>query len=391
MKNIDWKATDSYLNDFKNELNNGTHTNLNVNMDMDGCLSAAIMLLAYPDFRICGYNDSAIQYYMKKDVQDETVVNVDLFCTHANMMCIDNHINSVSPTTMPLKYNPNFMCGFSKSDYGEKYPFSTFVFLCAVLEHFNPNIFSNIDIGAEINGSLIVDKNGTRKIRLFELMLRADSVLYNSIKFYDNAEEWWDILIKISGNNNGIIHKLYRAVDRLRNNTGFDEKYKKNKSKIKTYLNECNKYYEKISKWFEDAYMGKRDGFKSLSKGFYNFFHDIFRLFGVTTVLPRVDELVLYTYRRIRYVSGNPDFFEKLIKDGRMVSYAFVESDEISLNIRTCDENYFLNEPKMFIRRKRKEYSDELDPKGNIDPVHYNNQNEPLYIPDFDVYVPIVY
>ncbi len=322
---------DLYLDGFKTELEK--RNNLNINMDMDGCFSAAIMMLAYPDFKICGYNDSTVQYYTKKDLKRNSVVNLDFFCKSNKVMCIDNHINSVLPANFPLKYNPNFARGVARDRYTNKYPFSTFVFLCAVFDHFN--MLPDIDLDAEIDGTQIYDGH---KIRLWQLMLRADSILYNTMHYYKNAMDWWKWLIDISGKN-GITYKLYNKVmlfKKLCDKRGLD---------CKTESDNENKY---ISAVFMAKYgTRKKEGFDSLCNGLFSFLYDIFTMCGVTPQFPRIDELVLHTYRRMLYESDDAHFFERLIADSRVLSYAFVFRNMISLNIRECNYYYFRNDPKM--------------------------------------------
>lgn len=326
---------DLYLDDFKRELDerdsdgNRIRNNLNVNMDMDGCFSAALMLIAYPDFRICGYNDSCTRYYTLKGLKRKSVVNLDFFCKSKGVVCIDNHINSVVPTSIPLKYNPNFMRGVALNRYTDKYPFSTFLFLCAVFDHFG--MLPGIDIEAEIEGTHMY---GNAKIRLWQLMLRADSILYNTMHYYENAMDWWKWLIGISGKD-GITYKLCRKVMR------FKELCDANGLDCKEESENENNY---ISDFFKKKYgTRKKDGFETLCNGFFSFLQDIFGLFGVSGCFPPITELVLYTYRRMLYESDNHSLFLNLIDDDRVLSYAFVYSDMISMNIREMYYNVFVN------------------------------------------------
>ena len=330
---------DLYLDEFKRELEeldsdgNRIRNNLNVNMDMDGCFSAAIMLLAYPDFKICGYNDSCTRYYSEKNLKRKSVVNLDFFCKSRGVMCIDNHINSIVAESYPLKYNPNFVRGVPLDRYTEKYPFSTFLFLCAVFDHFN--MLPDIDIEAEIEGDMMYRGS---KIRLWQLMLRADSVLYNTMHYYENAMDWWKWLIRISGKD-GITYKLCRKVMRFKelcDANGLD----------------CKEESENENNYISGVFMTKygtreKDGFNSLSNGLFSFIRDIFGLFGVTAEFPSMNELVLYTYRRILYESDDTSFFKGLINDDRVLSYAFVRWNTISLNIREQYYDDFRNNDKM--------------------------------------------
>ena len=184
---------------------------VNVNMDSDGILSYLFFKKGGAKCKIGGYNNSSDVILSKHDKEEEIWEDmfIDIFTPRKGVYTIDQHIinNSNSSIFDKEKINPNILIEkhiACDNTYYTKYPFSTCLFVLGLLER-------NEIINTEIN--LFQD---LQTFNLIDLILRADGVLYNFVKYKSNVKHWSDKMVEFSKNGtntSAIINYLLSLTD----------------------------------------------------------------------------------------------------------------------------------------------------------------------------------
>lgn len=310
MKNQDTEWTDEVIGVLRNS------NDIITNLDLDGALCAAIVCKNNSNAVVSGFNNSNTRFYKKKGLGNGDMLCLDFFCTKDEIACIDNHIISTVPMPFKNKYNPNVVCGVSLADYNKKYPFSTFVLLCALYDRAG---------GAAIDIDAVVGKYENEYVFLWELLLRADDTLYTTAYSYiENSENWWKWILSISGKN-GNTWKLYEKCRSFKGNGNLTNA---EKNRINNFLKQ---EYKTTTK----------DGFSELDWNYYTFLKKIGNAFGVKLNVVEPTELELHLLTRFIYKTSNIEFMKSLIVNEKPFSYSFTQNDTISVSVWNNDFGRF--------------------------------------------------
>lgn len=279
-----------------------------INMDLDGSLSFFSSKIFSPEVKIAGYSDSATQFIKRNGIKNENCLCFDIYCTLKNLACIDNHIIETLNHIIDdvCKCNPNLSRGVTFENYRNKYPFSTFIFLCAIYDKIG---WAGFDLDA------VVCHYQGNPVYLWELILRADDTLLTSrSRYIENAENWWAWLLEISGKN-GMLYKIYQKVMQFSGNEALYEKI---------YINNV------LKKCF---FTQTEDGFNVLCENYHKFNNAIANAFGIKYTYPNPKNLTRHTFVKIVFESDNKELLEKIISSKYVFSYAFVTSRSLSVSI----------------------------------------------------------
>lgn len=204
---------------------------VNINLDSDGLLSYLFLKMGGFNGSIGGYNHSNNEilsiYPTLEEMWNDAFI--DIFVPNEKTFTIDQHILCGLFTDTKFgknKINPHLLIEehfANDTSYFKKYPFSTCLFIMAILERENKNI--------PILDFSIPTKLDT--ISLGDLILRADGVLLNYNKYNDNVKYWGDKMINYSNNGantQNIINYLFghtkmEAKEKNENISNFYKKY----------------------------------------------------------------------------------------------------------------------------------------------------------------------
>jgi len=168
---------------------------VNINLDSDGLLSYLFLKIGGFKGHISGYNNShdlilSIHPTLGEMWND---VFIDIFVNKKESSSIDQHVIS---TTLEVensvnKLNPHFLIEnhIPNGNYFSKYPFSTCLFILAILE-------KEKRIG-DIN---LIQPLKNKGFNLIDLVLRADGVLQNYVTYNKNVKYWAEKLVVFSDN-----------------------------------------------------------------------------------------------------------------------------------------------------------------------------------------------
>lgn len=212
-----------------------SNSDIIINTDYDGLISGQI-LRDYYNCRIVGFSNSNDRLVLANGYAfNDNVVFVDMFA-HGKK-CLDQHILAES---YPNIMNPNIeRKKFAFTNYTEKYPFSTAIY---VLAH---ALADKCPIPMKKKTYL----NNDGGFYWLDYLLRADGSLRNTCKYSKNANTWWDYVIGISNNHPYIISLMelcknvsITKIDEWEEKFGMftKEKYGINKEGFK-YINDKNK------------------------------------------------------------------------------------------------------------------------------------------------------
>ena len=179
---------------------------ININVDNDGVFSSLILKKLY-DCDICGFNNNDKVIIHEKKIPFDELIYVDLHVGYPHIKSIDQHMVSVDMEhnhmlkNNPNKINPNIDYDVVWSDYTNKFPFSTTIFLL---------------IKAELDGKdlswLDLNKQITPNIRLGDLIWQTDSSYENHFKYNRNTTNWKNRLLELT-NNGEFTTKLFRWLE----------------------------------------------------------------------------------------------------------------------------------------------------------------------------------
>ena len=170
--------------------------NIIINTDIDGILSG-IILVKYCNCQIVGFTNSKDCVWLADDFDDlYKHVYIDMFVTHDNTICIDQHIVALDDNHMKkilslgCKYSPqnddkDNLRLFTSWGFKNKYPFGTLQYIIAQLESEGIKI-SLPDLNSPVPNS---------EITIGDIIHRADDAMKTSMYAYErNAKFWWDWL-----------------------------------------------------------------------------------------------------------------------------------------------------------------------------------------------------
>lgn len=264
-----------------------------INNDYDGVLSGYVLKKSL-GCNIVGWTNSKNKLYFKKSHTisgNETYI--DIFTP--GHKSVDQHI---LPYDYPNTLNPNILNQkFVFSNYTQKYPFSTALFIISELakEGVNINHFitkKNFKIG------------GNDDYRYFDILLRADDTLFTSIcKYQRNAKNWWDYLTHLSNNNKDLCEliKYIYSLDEL------------------TVTNWKNN----VDKYFKELYGMIGEELPPFSKENYSKIKKFLSHFGLENDIENLMEINLSHKRTF---VNNIEDFENIANQHDLFSYAFVFS-----------------------------------------------------------------
>ncbi len=283
-----------------------------INSDIDGVLSG-IILQNYLGCEIVGFSNSDDKIWINSNQieHQKEVTFIDIFITHPQLACIDQHIVSVNQKhnetlkNNPLKINPNVIRGryfVPKESYYKKYPFGTLHFIISALER----------VGQKLDLDLLSEKEGLKPIDFF---LRADDTFYTSkVKYKENAEDWWKWLIDYSKSGR-TTQGFYDYIQNF-NGKPYDLK-KKVETKLKSF------HCDKPDGGFLDI-LNKEYRLKTNFRSYIDFVAQTVQL----PTLSLNDNWTIYKGKpeRISLQQANFDDFIEKIEKNKIFSYAFVKS-----------------------------------------------------------------
>ena len=168
---------------------------VNINLDSDGLLSYLFLKIGGFKGHISGYNNShdlilSIHPTLGEMWDD---IFIDIFVNKKESFSIDQHVisNTLEVENSVNKLNPHFLIEnhIPNGNYFSKYPFSTCLFILAILE-------KEKRIG-DIN---LIQPLENKGFNLIDLVLRADGVLGNYVNYNENVKYWAEKLIVFSDN-----------------------------------------------------------------------------------------------------------------------------------------------------------------------------------------------
>jgi len=178
----------------------GNNNNIIINTDIDGIMSG-IILTKYLGCKVVGFTNSKDSVWLADDFDDlYKNVYVDMFVTDDKAICVDQHIVAVNALhqqriiSSGTKYSPQIDGNriFTDNGFKYKYPFGTVQYIIAQL------ISEGIDIHLPCLNSPVPNS----KIKMGDLIHRADDAMKSTLFAYkENAANWWDWLLKRSGNS----------------------------------------------------------------------------------------------------------------------------------------------------------------------------------------------
>lgn len=303
--------------------------NIVINTDIDGILSGLI-LVENLGCKIVGFSNSRDTVWLADDYNDlYKNVYIDMFVTDDSVYCIDQHVVAINDdhrqkiVRTETKINPQIEdnCLFTNKGFENKYPFGTTLYIIALLEA----------EGITIKLPKLDDKIPKSKIKVGDLIHRADDAMRSTLYAYTkNSKKWWDWL-KSKSNNAQSINDLYDYLLSIPNQNGLSMDGKD--KKMKNYITKKRKQTESFFK--KQFSCSKSDGdFKNIidSDGnilidFYNYVTTIGQIMNCQTVIIP-NHYITHKGKayRTRWLDDFEDDFmnDYLFHGHKIFSYAFV-------------------------------------------------------------------
>lgn len=271
------------------------------NTDLDGFFSAVALKHIFPHLELGGFANSRDKiWFLDGVVNKQNSVYLDIFMSHKDILCIDNHIIAPNPTVTfnENKINPNILRNRTLVNYYQKYPFGTFVWLIWLFGEKSFPYDFNMEIGDNV--------------KLWELLLRADDALTSTFIYSKNAQDWWNFLLK--GNNNIVLKQMY---EKLMVNVKDEATAQKIKLKVNNFLK--NKFKNISNDGYKDIDIHRKDFIV-----FFNYLNDM-----LGHILEYNNDIISqkFIFERVK-VTSNLDINTL---GQNLVSWAFVSKDLISL------------------------------------------------------------
>lgn len=277
------------------------------NSDLDGILSASLLIYFFPTLEIGGFTNSSDKVWINNKVTSDNSIYLDIYMTNPKVLSIDNHIvDFIDNVYSAYKVNPNIMLKKSLKNYSNKYPFSTFIFLVKLLEE--NGYYLSIDINKTCGYAV------KENIYLWELMLRADDTLCNTFLYEKNSHYWWGWMLN-GTKENSILRQLYLKIK-------CDVQNIKNAKLIK----------DKVQTYFYKTFFIKHDGYKSIQN---NNFDDFFRSISINITnincLKKDFKVITLKTRRLE-LDGKFNNLEEIALNYNIKTLAFVNKNVLSFS-----------------------------------------------------------
>lgn len=182
--------------------------NININVDNDGVLCGGILSLLY-NCTIDGFNNSDKTVIHNKDIPYDKLIYIDLHVGYPHIKSLDQHMVSINKKHNDMiasnlnKVNPNVDYGVYWYRYGDKFPFSTAIYLLARAEGEGKDL-SVIDLNKPI----------TDDFKLGDLIWQTDSSYENYFKYTRNVKNWFETLREMS-NHGKFTEQLIEWIDTI--------------------------------------------------------------------------------------------------------------------------------------------------------------------------------
>ena len=312
--------------------------NIVINTDIDGILSGIILVKSL-GCKIVGFTNSK-EYVWLADGYDDLYahVYVDMFVTDDRAICIDQHIVAVNDEHQEKikasgnKYSPQIDGKriFTKDSYDIKYPFGATHYIIAQLE----------SEGIKVELPDLMTPVPNSKIKLADLILRADDAMASTVYAYrDNALYWWKYLTDKSPESD-IINGLTTYLEEMRKQIIEDMIKSGTNNNKENRDNACKSAIKKIKDstegYFHDEFDSRSSdgGFRKITDDNGNLLPNIKKYINAIASTLGMDDIDIpehyIIHKGIYHRSSWFPYFEKdLVKDytfcgHKIFSYAFI-------------------------------------------------------------------
>lgn len=297
-----------------------------INTDIDGFL-CGMVLQKYFNCIIVGFSNSWDYVWLtpeyEKMVGADAIykpVYIDLFVADPRVVCIEQHIIGYDEDhnkyiqSLKTKINPNLLQHKSFTcDYFHKYPFGTIHFLITLMEK------EGIEVELPDMNSVPTEKMAKEKLKVGDIILRADDALFSSLgKYKSNTEQWWPYLQALSGN----AQSLKCMIDYVKNQDP-SQNYEVKKRTGK-YLYEGFNCDIKRGDYLtvDGSYKNILDNDGTLKKGIIDFTKELEVIFNMPITVPLVFNTHIGTASTRKYTSDRTRLILADFK--KLYSYAFI-------------------------------------------------------------------
>lgn len=306
------------------------------NMDIDGLISSIHVQKVSPKFKVSGFTDSINQVYVPKAASGYSdMAFLDIYTKHG--FCVDNHMINIPGMEFAQVLNMNQLRRRDMSGYSRKFPFGT----CFIIM----SLFDRTGIYDDIDPDLLIGQHNGFPVRLWHLYVRADDALTTTAhKFTENAIEWWNFMLRISGRN-GLMNKIYERL------FPFVVSCTDSSSGREWKISESERIKDCVNNFLEHSFMTdtpKHDGYKKLNPDCYAMYETMCDWFGVEPNIINPDELELLGYARLildlKNTSADSNaIFGEILSDPRVISHAFTQYKVLAFDVRLADVQDFRN------------------------------------------------
>lgn len=306
---------------------------LSVNIDLDGMLSACLLLHVFPHLKIVSFNDGKNNIWTLDGYKKEDMVFVDY-----NTVCglsLDQHVDTITDSVVTTQmHNPNHLLGISNKNYGEKYPFGICHNICSDLEKLGAD-FSHISL----------DRKIMDVATLGEISMRADSALngFTDKKYRRKGVEYKNIMCD-GLKDDSLTKRFFSKMGMMtmgENSINDTESWER-------WRIEFNK---KVKTTFG---LQTRTGYKNITDNFFKLFkelHEAFNIpFDVDTDATHYNNEKLC---RIAYHIENNELLENICSDSRVFGKVVLKKNLLSVQIKPADIKDFVEDHWEYIEKHK--------------------------------------
>ncbi len=304
-----------------------------INADLDGILTG-MLLQKYLDWEVAGYSacNGTLQdelWLTDPDMPLEDAVFTDLPVCLDGVAVIDQHFVALDNTTVmnyradQNKINPNIMRGYAyrmpdgTGKYFNKYPYNTMQIVLAGLENIGAVGDADImDLGKVIGRYDVAD-----------LVLRADGIIRNMVKYGPNCRDWGVWLEDIGGYNTaGLLCIVYEEAGSRLDRYGYVEE------RLRSFG--CEGGDGGCSGLFHAGYDAQHnERARDNLKRYFSFLEE-----AVGVMAPHLPEMSPYMRLRGYKLNGlsvdTVDRIREGLNDGNLFSYAITYRNTVSKTVR---------------------------------------------------------
>lgn len=308
-----------------------SNKNIIINTDIDGILSG-LLLVKYLNCKIIGFCNSKDTVWL--DENNDNLyggVYVDMFVTDQRATCIDQHIIAVDHEHLKsikknkILFSPNsdnndnIRC-FNSENYANKYPFGTFQYILATLEH----------EGIRVDLPKLDENIINTYITIGDLLNRPDDAMKTTLCTYKrNAENWWEWLIALS-NKAESVTKLKEYLDNLSTKNNVEAEIERIKANT--------------TKFFRDNFKCNTDdgGFSNITNESNIMLLENFKLYiNTISIITGWGPISIPEYYKMHTGKSDtkiwlPEYYNDLVKNNefrghKVFSYAFIHAPKTNL------------------------------------------------------------